>query len=83
MSGFSFACSGYELKSDGCVAYYIIEVSFSSNRSTEVMKLTPAQLSSYKAFKVAMINRRIPYLPSRKEHNELLPRLFLTIIDAI
>lgn len=76
MSDYSLKCTGYEINLKGEVSHYFIDVIFNNNRPSENIKLTPSQIVSFKHFKIAMINRRLPYPITRKEHHALTSMLF-------
>ncbi len=82
MLDYSLKCTGYENNSKGDVSFYFIDVIFNGGRLSEKIKLTPSQIVSFKHFKIAMINRRIPYPATRKEHHALTSTLFSHPMDS-
>lgn len=73
---YDFLCLGYEATSSGEVKYYILSARCVEDDTSEVFSLTPKEISSHISMKRILLDRKIVYIPTKKEHDEMLNAIF-------
>lgn len=71
-----FQCNWYEPKTNGDVAYYLLEIRNDMPGTHRTIKAKPSQLQSYRHMKALMIDQGITQPMSRIEHEQFLQTIF-------
>jgi hypothetical protein len=81
-SRYDFQCQ-YVQNTDGKISHYILQVTDITDGETEVLSVTPEVLASPTAMKIALLSRKIIYMTTPIEHNDMLRELFANPPESI
>ena len=82
-SRYDFQCCQYVQNTDGKISHYILQVTHIADGEAEVLSVTPEVLASPTAMKRALLSRKIIYITTLTEHNDMLRELFANPHEAI
>lgn len=78
-----FRCNSYKSSKDGGVNKYMLEIINNKTKAVEEILVTPKELASPVSMKKLLMNKKLFYSPSRKEHAEMLKELFSSVPELL
>lgn len=73
---YSLRCCTFKANVDGTVRHYVVEAVKRESDVTEKFLVTPKELVSFISMKRILIGRKIFYSATKKEHDEMIKKLF-------
>ena len=73
---YNFTCLGYIPTSLGNAKEFILEITDIANEKTKTVAVTPSEILSHTSMKRILLHENIIYMPTSKEHEQMLSHIF-------